>query len=183
MYNNSLTLARAKGFALATRNPVDRGTGLTCCASCACRSRRTDSDRTLHYMVPAPRVLRYLSKVRAGCADGRVGSCGPLTPVSGEIALADRTHTGRQVAGSDTSSRPSGMLASPRGNHPRLPPQAPANRSPSPAARDTRDFRSRAAGAAGRRVRRPPFDPPRAAIDNAFLPPGRTETRQFSRDP
>src|SRR5215472_10241703 len=36
--------------------PVDRGAGWTCCASSACRSRRTDSDRTLHYMVATPCV-------------------------------------------------------------------------------------------------------------------------------
>lgn len=44
--------------------PVDRGTGLTCCASSACRSRRTDSDRTLHYMVARPSVVRSEPRYR-----------------------------------------------------------------------------------------------------------------------
>src|SRR6266487_5249498 len=65
--------------------PVDRGTGWTCCASSACRSRRTDSDRTLHYMVTRSRVLRYPSKIRSASAGGLAAADGRLGWVSAEM--------------------------------------------------------------------------------------------------
>src|SRR6266699_2700313 len=58
------TLCSGLGSRPCYAKPVDRGTGWTCCASSACRSRRTDSDRTLHYMVTRSRVLRYPSKIQ-----------------------------------------------------------------------------------------------------------------------
>src|SRR5215467_5869590 len=51
--------ARASGSALATAEPVDRGAGQTCCASRACRSRCTDSDRTRLYMVECGPASSY----------------------------------------------------------------------------------------------------------------------------
>src|SRR5262249_19042157 len=53
------TFGSGSGPRPCSANPVDRVTGLTAGATSPCRSRRTDSDRTLPYMLWSPSVLGY----------------------------------------------------------------------------------------------------------------------------
>src|ERR1022692_4473941 len=71
--------ARASGCALATANPVDRGTTQRCGESCACRSRRADSDRTRLYNVACALVPSYSPKTANPDAPAMPRQCGAMS--------------------------------------------------------------------------------------------------------